>query len=49
MWLAIIGLTGAISSLIYRSFDYDTDYYVKACDVEATELAYQQGLLREKI
>lgn len=48
-WLAIVGLFGAIVSLIIRSFDYDTDYYVKASDVEATEMKYQQGLLREKI
>jgi cytochrome o ubiquinol oxidase subunit I len=44
-WLAIVGLGGAILSLILRSFDYDTDYYVKASDVEATEMKYKQGLL----
>lgn len=48
-WLAIMGLLGMVGSLIFRSFDYNTDYYVKACDVEATEMAYQQSLLREKI
>ena len=48
-WLAIVGIVGAVGSLIFRSFDYNTDYYVKASEVEATERAYQQGLLREKI
>ena len=48
-WLAIVGLTGAIFSLILRSLDYDTDYYVKASEVEATEMKYQQGLLEVKI
>ncbi|MDX2346140.1 MAG: cytochrome o ubiquinol oxidase subunit I [Legionella sp.] len=47
-WLAILGLTGTVGALIARSLDYDTDYYVKASEVEATEMKYQQGLLREK-
>jgi cytochrome o ubiquinol oxidase subunit 1 len=48
-WLAIVGILGAVGSLIFRSFDYHTDYYLKASEVEANELVYQQGLLREKI
>ena len=48
-WLAIVGILGSVGSLIFRSFDYNTDYYVKASEVEATEMAFQQGLLREKI
>lgn len=47
-WLAIAGLTATIATLIIRSLDYDTDYYVKASDVEATEMKYKQGLLRVK-
>jgi cytochrome o ubiquinol oxidase subunit I len=45
-WLATAGLAGAIISLIVRSFDYNTDYYVKASEVEATEMKYKQDLLR---
>lgn len=41
-WLAIVGLGCTLVTLIMRSFDYDTDYYVKASEVEAIELKYQQ-------
>lgn len=47
-WLAIVGLTATIATLIVRSLDYDKDYYVKASEVEAIEMKYKQGLLRVK-
>ncbi|MDF1757589.1 MAG: cytochrome o ubiquinol oxidase subunit I [Legionellaceae bacterium] len=45
-WLATVGLAGAVFTLIARSFNYDTDYYVKASEVEAIEMKHKQGLLR---
>jgi cytochrome o ubiquinol oxidase subunit 1 len=36
-WLAIFGLVATIVCVIKRSFDYDTDYYVKAAEVEKIE------------
>ena len=36
-WLAIVGGIGALCAIIYRSFDYDTDYYVTAAEVEKIE------------
>jgi len=44
-WLSLIGLGGAIIALIMRSFNYDTDYYITASEVEANELNYQQSLV----
>lgn len=44
-WLALFGLTGAVVSLIIRSFDYHTDYYIPASEVEATEMKYQQSIV----
>jgi cytochrome o ubiquinol oxidase subunit 1 len=38
MWLpAIAAILGIIGAVIIKSFDLDTDYYVKAADVEAIE------------
>lgn len=44
-WLAILGLSSAIVSLIMRSFNYDTDYYISASEVEANEIKYQQSII----
>ena len=41
-WLAIVGVIGMIGSVLYRSFDYDIDYYVTAEEVERTEAAYKK-------
>jgi cytochrome o ubiquinol oxidase subunit 1 len=38
IWLVIAGAIGILSCIIARSFDYDTDYYVKAEEVERIEL-----------
>ena len=44
-WLALLGLGSVIVSLVIRSFDYNTDYYITASEVEATEIKYQQSIL----
>lgn len=44
-WLALFGLTGAVISLMIRSFDYHTDYYIPASEVAATEMKYQQSIV----
>lgn len=36
-WLAAVGAIGLFASVLYRSFDYDIDYYVSAAEVEKTE------------
>ena len=36
-WLAIAGGIGTLAAILYRSFDYDTDYYVTAAEVEKIE------------
>lgn len=47
-WLALAGLGCIIATVIMRSFDYDTDYYVTASEVEAQELKYQQAIRGDK-
>ncbi len=45
MWLvALFGFAGILGSLIKRSFDYDTDYYITADEVKATEMQYQRAI-----
>lgn len=39
-WLAIAGGIGTLATVIARSFNYDTDYYLEAGEVEKTELKY---------
>ncbi len=39
-WMAIVGFVGIIGSIITRSLNTDTDYYVKAAEVEKIETAY---------
>ena len=36
-WLAVVGLIGIIATFIVRSFNLNTDYYLKAADVAAWE------------
>ena len=38
--LGIVGAIGVFGTAIYRSFETDTDYYVKASEVEKIELAH---------
>ncbi|MDE4945071.1 cytochrome o ubiquinol oxidase subunit I, partial [Francisella tularensis subsp. holarctica] len=46
-WLAIVGVVGIIGTVLYRSFYYDIDYYVKADQVKEVESIYnQQGELK---
>jgi cytochrome o ubiquinol oxidase subunit 1 len=48
-WLAILGLVCTIGAVIYRSFDYDIDYYVKASVVEAIETKRLQAMAGVKL
>lgn len=41
-WLAVVGVVGIIGTVLYRSFDYDIDYYVKADEVREVEGRYNQ-------
>lgn len=41
-WMTIASGVGMLASIIYRSFDYNIDYYVKAEEVEAIEQKYVQ-------
>lgn len=45
-WLAIAGFGLGLATLIKRSFDYDTDYYVPASEVEAIEMQRQHSQVR---
>ena len=45
-WLGIISLVATIGTLVIRSFNYDTDYYLKADEVERIETQHQQELAR---
>ncbi|WP_370579612.1 cytochrome o ubiquinol oxidase subunit I [Snodgrassella alvi] len=36
-WMAIVGFTGMIISIIVKSFDTDVDYYVPVAEIEAIE------------
>ncbi len=38
IWLAIVGFVGMIACVIFRSFDNEIDYYVKADEVEKLEI-----------
>lgn len=44
-WLAIAGLVATIGCVIARALDYDTDYYVKAAEVEKLENEIQAEIL----
>ncbi len=43
VWLAALGLVGAITCLIVRSFDEETEYVLPAAEVERLELARQRS------
>jgi cytochrome o ubiquinol oxidase subunit 1 len=47
-WLALAGLGCVLATLIMRSFDYNTDYYVTASEVEAQEMKYKQAIRGDK-
>ena len=42
IWLAVVGLVGAIACVIIRSFDEDTEYVIPAANVERMERALQK-------
>jgi cytochrome o ubiquinol oxidase subunit 1 len=45
MWIpGVIGFVGIIATVIARSFNTDTDYYIDAATVKATELAHTKGI-----
>jgi cytochrome o ubiquinol oxidase subunit I len=39
-WMIAVGVVGMIATMIARTFDTDTDYYVKAEEVEKIEASY---------
>lgn len=39
LWMAILGMVGVGATLLIRSFQYDTDYYVPVEEVRETEVA----------
>lgn len=41
-WLGIFGFAGIVGTMIRRSFNFDTDYYVKAEEVERIENEYRE-------
>ena len=43
-WMAIAGLLGVIVTLIARTFDYNTDYYVPAEEVKRIEDEHSQAM-----
>lgn len=46
MWIpAIVGLIGAISTAILRTFNTDVDYYIDAATVKKTEVAHFKEML----
>lgn len=36
-WLTVVGLLGIVTTMISRTFNHDTDYYVKKAEVETLE------------
>ncbi|MEF2245072.1 MULTISPECIES: cbb3-type cytochrome c oxidase subunit I [unclassified Paenibacillus] len=42
-WLIVIGLAGVAGSMIFHSFNYDTDYYVSVDEIKRTEAALRRG------
>ncbi len=43
-WMAVVGLLGVVATIIARSFDYDTDYYVPAEEVKRIEDEHSQAM-----
>ena len=46
MWLVFVGIIGIFASVIIRSFDSDTDYYVKVDEIKKIEAAHLHGEVR---
>ncbi len=46
MWLVAAGFLGVIVTLVMRSLNFDTDYYVKAEEVERIETEYAERAKR---
>ncbi|QYR20727.1 cbb3-type cytochrome c oxidase subunit I [Paenibacillus sp. sptzw28] len=44
VWMGVAGLVGVGVTLLIRSFQYDTDYYISAEEVRATETALGRAL-----
>ena len=45
MWIpGVIGFVGIIATIIARSFNTDTDYYIDVATVKTTELAHTKGI-----
>ncbi len=47
-WMIIFGLVGMIGSLVARTFNMDTDYYLKADEVAKMDAHYKQRALSAK-
>ncbi|MCZ8513675.1 cytochrome aa3 quinol oxidase subunit I [Paenibacillus filicis] len=43
IWMAVIGLIGVGISLLARSFQYDTDYYIPVDEIERTEKSLRRA------
>ncbi len=43
IWMGFLGVFGIIATMIIRSFNTDTDYYVKASEVARIENSYSTG------
>ena len=46
MWLVFVSIIGMVGAAVQRTFVADTDYYVKADEVEKTETASLQGAVQ---
>ena len=44
-WLALSGFGAVLITMIMRSCNYDTDYYIRASEVEATEAKYKHSIV----
>jgi len=42
-WLIVIGLAGVAGSMIYHSFNYNTDYYIPVDEIKRTEAALRRA------
>jgi cytochrome o ubiquinol oxidase subunit 1 len=45
-WLAIIGGVGTFATILYRAFNINTDYYLKANEVEQIESNISSGKIK---
>ena len=42
-WLVVLGLVGALISIIIRTFDEDTEWIIPAAEVAAIEASHRRG------